>query len=92
MGDVVQTQTPQLMDMGLVIINTLDESSLLRTLATRIRRLTDGPHLSAPDRVFGEVTAVVMIAENSDHDYNYKTYFEIWRGNKEFERQNFLTS
>ena len=36
---------------------------------------------------FGEATAVGMSTKNSDHDYNYKTDFEIWRGNQEFERQ-----
>ena len=29
-----------------------------------------------------------MSTSKSDHDYNYKTDFEIWRENKECERQN----
>ena len=33
-----------------------------------------------------------MSAAKPNHDYNYKTEFEIWRKNQEFERQNFLMS
>ena len=52
----------------------------------------DGSHCSTPDRVFGEATAVEMSAARSDHECNYKTDFEIWRENKEFEHQNILMS
>ena len=44
------------------------------------------------DRVFGEATAVVMSTAKSDHEYNYKTDFEIWIENQEFERQNISMS
>ena len=33
-----------------------------------------------------------MSAENSDYDYKYKTEFQIWRENQEFERQNISMS
>ena len=45
-----------------------------------------------PDNVFGESTAVGMSAAESYHNYNYKTDFEIWREDQEFERQNILMS
>ena len=33
----------------------------------------DGAHWSAPDRVFGEATAVGVSEAKLDHEYNYKT-------------------
>ena len=33
-----------------------------------------------------------MSVAKSEHDYSYKTGFEIWRENQEFERQNILIS
>ena len=77
------------MDLGLPTINTLGESSVLGTPATMILRPEDGPYWSAPYHVFSEVTAVGMSVAKSDHDYNYKTDFEIWRDNQEFECQFF---
>ena len=61
-GGVVQTQTPQFMDLGLSAIKAFDEISFLGTPVTRIRRPTDGSHWSAPDHVFGETIAVGMSA------------------------------
>ena len=58
----VQTQDPHFMDLGLLAINTLNESGVLGTTATRIRRPTNGPHWSEPNHVFGEATVVVMSA------------------------------
>ena len=72
--------------MGLPAVNTFNESCVLGTPGTRIRRSMDGSHWTATDHVFGEATAVGMSEAKSYHDYNYKTYFEIWRGNQEFER------
>ena len=46
----------------------------------------------ATDHVFGEAASVRMSAEKSDHDYSYKTNFEIWRENYEFERHNISMS
>ena len=83
-GDVVQTQAPQFMDLGFLDINTLNEIGVIGTPAARIRRPMYGSHWSAPNHVFGEATVVGMSAAKSDHDYNYKTDFEIWRQNQEF--------
>ena len=88
----VQNQALHFMDIRLPSIITLNESSVLGTPYTRIRRPTDGYNWSAPGHVFGGATAVGMSAEKSDNDYNYKTYFEIWRENQEFERQNIFMS
>ena len=90
--DVFQTQTPKLMDLGFSTINTLDESSHLSNFATRIQRPTDISHWSAPNNVSGEAKSLGMSAAKSDNDNNYKTKFQIWKENKEFERQNILMS
>ena len=86
-ADPVQTQTPQFMDMGLSTINALDEGSGLSTPNDRIRRPTNGAHWRAPNYIFGKTTVVGVNEAKSDYDYNYKTEFQIWRENKEFERQ-----
>ena len=67
--DFVPNQTPQLMNMWLLPINTLNESSGLSKSATRILRPMHGSDWIATDHVFGKVTAVGMIEEKSDHDY-----------------------
>ena len=90
--DPVPTQTLQFMDLGFSNINVLYERSGLSTPATRIKSPTYGCHCSAPDRVFGESTVVGINSDKSDHDYNYKTEFQILRENQEFERQNVLMS
>ena len=51
-ADSIQTQTPQLMDLGFSDINALDEISGLSTPAIIIRRPTGGSHWSAPDHIF----------------------------------------
>ena len=79
--DTLQTQTPQFMYLGLLTINSLDESSGISTPATIIQRPLDGDHWSAPDHVFGEATLVGVSEVKSDHDYTYKTEFQIWKGN-----------
>ena len=78
-ADVVQTQAPQFMDLGLSPINTLNENDVPSTPANRILWLTYGSHWSAPDHVFGEATSIVTSASNSDHNYKYKNDFLIWR-------------
>ena len=70
------------MDLGLLEINKLNESGVLGTTATSIRRPMDGYHWSATDCVFSEATSVRMSAAKSAHDYKYKTDFEIWIENK----------
>ena len=67
------------MDMRLSAINTLDKSSGTSNPATIIQRPKDGSYWRVTDHVFGEVAAVRMSAENSDHDYNYKTEFKTWK-------------
>ena len=67
------------MDLGLLDIKTLNERGVLGTPATNILRLTDGSHWNALDHVFGEATEVGLSAAKSDHDYNYKIEFQIWK-------------
>ena len=74
-SNVVQTKAPKFVDFGLPAINKLNESGVLGTPATSIKRLTDGSHWTAPDHVFGEATAVGMSTARSDLDYSYKTGF-----------------
>ena len=62
-GDLVQTQTPQFMDMWAPTITALDKISVLGTTNTRIWRPTDESYWSVPDYVFGEATVVGMSAE-----------------------------
>ena len=76
------------MDMKISIIDALDERSGISTPAILTQRPMDGSHWSAPGHVFGESTLVGMSATKSDHDYSHKTNFQIWKENKEFERQN----
>ena len=92
LSNVVQTEAPQSVDLGIPAINTLNENGVFGTPSTRIRSPTYGSHWAVPDHVFGEVTAFGISAARSDQDYSYKTDFEIWRGNQEFERQNITMS
>ena len=78
------------MDLGFLTIDAFDLSSGLSAPATRIRRLTDGDHWSASNPAFVETKALGVSGAKSDYDYNYKTDFQIWKENKEFERQNIL--
>ena len=82
--DRVQTKAPQFMSLGFSAINELYEISALSTPAARIWRPTDEYYWRAIGHVFGEATAVGMSAAKSEHDYNYKTGFQIWRYNKQF--------
>ena len=78
-ADVFQTQTPKFMDLGFYTIKAFDEISGLSKPATRIRRFRDGSHWITQDHVFGEATAAGISVVKSDHDYNYKTDFQIWK-------------
>ena len=75
LSNVVQTEALQLVDLGILAIKTSYELSVLNTPATRIRRLTDRYHWTAPDHVFDEAIAVGMSTGRSEQDYNYKTGF-----------------
>ena len=90
--DAVQTQTPQFMVLVFSTINALDESSGLVIPATIIQKPMDGSHWSAPNHVFGGTTELGVSEAKSDYDYNYKTEFQIWKENKEFERKKKLMS
>ena len=83
-ANTVHTQTPQLMDLGFSAINVLYESSVLGTPATKIRRPTDESHWSDPNHDFGEATVIGISEVRFNHDYNYKTRFQVWKENKEF--------
>ena len=74
-SDFVQTEAPELVDLGFLAINVFNESGVFSTPATRIRRPTDVSHWSTPDHGLGEATAVEMSAPKSYHDYSYKTRF-----------------
>ena len=86
----VQTQTPKFIDMGFLNVNALDESSGRSNPVNINQRPKYGSHWRAPDHGFGEATAVVMSGAKSDHDYNSKTEFQIWKDNKKFKHQNML--
>ena len=87
-ADLFQIQTPTFVDLGFSAINALDEVSGLSTSATMIRQPEDCAHWRSHNHIFGETTAVGVSEAKSDYDYNYKTEFQIWKENKEFERQN----
>ena len=80
------------MNLDFSAINVLGESIALITPANRTQQPTYESHWGAPDHVFDEATVVQMTATKSDHEYNYKTEFQIWKYNKEFERQNISIS
>ena len=65
------------MNLGLPASNTLDESGVLGTRATRIKWPENGSHWMALDHIFGKVTVVRMRAARSDQDYSYKGDFDI---------------
>ena len=77
--DPVQTQTPQFVDLGLPTINSLDEGSGISTPPNIIRRPMDGSHWSTPNNTFGETKSIGLIEAKFDYEYNYKTYFQIWK-------------
>ena len=80
------------MDLGFFTINALDKSIDLSTPTTIIRKSMYGAHWSVPNYVFGEMTAVGVSEEKSYYNYNYKTEFQIWKEDKDFELQEMLMS
>ena len=91
-SNIVRTRAQKFVDLVLQDVNASDGVNIFFTPATIIRKTTYEPHWSAPDNVFGKATAVGMIATRSEQDYSYKTYFEIWRENQDFGRQNISLS
>ena len=83
MSNVIQTEAPKFVDLGILAINTSNKLGVIGPTDTMIRRPMDGYHWFMPDHVFGEATAVGMSAVRSDQDYSYKTDFEILRENQE---------
>ena len=78
-SNIVQTEAPQIVDLGLLAVNTSDELIIQGSPATIIRRPTDGFHWSAPDHVFEKATSVRTSATWSEQYHSYKTDFQIWR-------------
>ena len=70
-SDLVQILTPRFVYLGLLTIDAPDKG--------RIWRPIDGDHWCVINHIFGETTAVGVSEEKSDCDYNYKTYFQIWK-------------
>ena len=90
LSNVVQTEAPQFVNLRIPVVNASNEFGILGTSTTRIIRLADGYHFSAPDHVFGKATAVRISVARSHQNYSSNTDFEIWRGNKDFGHQNIL--
>ena len=78
MADTVNILAPQLMDLGVYIINKLYKGTSIWTPATRVGRHMDVAHWSAPDHIFGKTIAVIDNVSTKS-DYNCKTDFDIWR-------------
>ena len=92
MEDPVQTHIPNFVDLGLANINALNEDSGISTPATRILRPMYGALWSVHNNIFGETTAVGVIEEKYDYNYNYKNESQIWKENKKSEHQNISMS
>ena len=90
--NAVGTKSPDLMHLGLLVVNTLDELRSFGTPATKVGRPEDGSNWSAPGHVFGKATAVGMIGTRSEQNYSYKTDFETRRENQDFGCQNISMS
>ena len=70
-ADPVQTQTPQLVDLGISTIHALDKVSGISTPDIRIRRTVDVAHWSVPNHIFGQTTEVGVSESKSYYDDNY---------------------
>ena len=75
MSNDVGTEAPYFMHLGILAVNALDEFNTFGNPVTRVRRPTDGFHLSAPGHVYGEVTVVGISGMRSEQKYSYKTDF-----------------
>ena len=87
LADPVNIPAPQFVDLGISTIDALSKGASLWTPATRVGRSTDATYWIAPDHIFGRTTAIGD-SVSAKSDYKYKTDFETWRENQEFERQN----
>ena len=82
-ADPANNVTPQFVDLWFSTVDELDKGAGIWTPASRARRSMDVAHWRAPDHIYGENTAVGD-AVSARSEYNYKTYFEIWREHQEF--------
>ena len=85
--DPVNIPAPKFVDLRISIVDALGRGVRLWTPAIIVGRPTDVAYWNVPDHIFGENIQVgYSVITNSE--YSYKTDFEIWRENQEFERQN----
>ena len=87
MADPINIPAPQSVYLGLSAIDALDKSSSPYNPFNIVVRPTDVNHGSATDHIFGINTALGDNVSAKSY-YNYKTYFENWRGNQELAHQN----
>ena len=74
-GNVVQTNAPHFVELGIPAFNTLEKLGIIGTPTTIIIRPTYVSHWSAPDPVFGEATAVGIIVARQ---YQYNSYNNLF--------------
>ena len=90
MRNVVGTEIPDFMHLGLPAVNASDELGSFGTPATRVGRPIYGSNWCVPGHVFGEATAVGVSGTRSEKNYSSKTDFETRRENQDFGRKIFL--
>ena len=76
-SNVVGTEAPYFMHLGIPAVNTLDELNPFGTPATRVRRPTDGFKFSVPGHVFGEVTAVGIMVRGQNKSIAIKPVLKL---------------
>ena len=85
--DPVNIPAPKFVDLRISIVDALGRGVRLWTPAIIVGRPTDVAYWNVPDHIFGE-NIQVGYSVSTNSEYSYKTDFEIWRENQEFERQN----
>ena len=85
-ADPIHFVTSKHLYLGLSTIDALAKLAALWAPAARVGRPKYVVHWSAPNHVFGE-TIEVGDAVSAKSDYNYRTDFETWTENQEFELQ-----
>ena len=76
-SNAVGAEAPDFVYLGLPAVNASDELSSFGTPATRFGRTADGSNWSAPDCVFGEVTAIGVIKTRSEQNYSLKMVLKL---------------
>ena len=82
---------PQFGDHGFSTVYAPNKGAGIWIPATRVKRSTNISHWSALDHAVVKITEV-RDAVSAKSDYNYKTNFEIWRKNLQFEHQKIARS